>query len=214
MENKNNKGIIILLLVIIVILAVLCILFATDTISLKSNITIKENENKKKDEETTLENKEKTKTSEISNQEIYDLFDKITGNWIKCTITDSGCVGFFYNITNESISTLKFQSDRGITQYILSVEKVEDKIYKINTVSPASICYGCVHDSTKASYDYIYLDVSKIDNNILKEVRYLENGEIQKGEFEYAGKDMEEINKFFERKGIPGNHDYLKYWIK
>lgn len=38
MENqKNNKGVIILLIIIIVILAILCILFATGTISFKSN---------------------------------------------------------------------------------------------------------------------------------------------------------------------------------
>ena len=38
MENqKNNKGVIALLIVIIVILSALCVLFATGTISLKSN---------------------------------------------------------------------------------------------------------------------------------------------------------------------------------
>ena len=38
MENqKNNRGVIALLIVIIVILSVLCVLFATETISLKSN---------------------------------------------------------------------------------------------------------------------------------------------------------------------------------
>ena len=38
MENqKNNKGVIALLIVIIIILSALCILFATGTISLKSN---------------------------------------------------------------------------------------------------------------------------------------------------------------------------------
>ena len=36
-EKNNNKGVIVLLVVIIVILALLCILFATGTISLKSN---------------------------------------------------------------------------------------------------------------------------------------------------------------------------------
>ena len=43
MENqKNNKGVIALLIVIIVILSTLCILFATDTISFNTN---KENDN-------------------------------------------------------------------------------------------------------------------------------------------------------------------------
>lgn len=45
MEKENNKEIIILLIVIIVILAVLCILFATGTISFKSNEINEENVN-------------------------------------------------------------------------------------------------------------------------------------------------------------------------
>ena len=36
-SQRNNKGVIILLIIVIVILSVLCILFATGTISLKSN---------------------------------------------------------------------------------------------------------------------------------------------------------------------------------
>lgn len=43
MENKNNKKIIILLSVIITILGVLCVLFATGTISLKANISNDDN---------------------------------------------------------------------------------------------------------------------------------------------------------------------------
>lgn len=44
MENKkNNQGIIILLTTIIIMLSILCILFATETISLKNNNTNKDN---------------------------------------------------------------------------------------------------------------------------------------------------------------------------
>lgn len=58
MENqKNNKGIIVLLIVIIVILSVLCILFATGTISFKSDKVndneVNENINDKTDNNTT-----------------------------------------------------------------------------------------------------------------------------------------------------------------
>ena len=38
MEKKSNKGIIILMSIIIVILAVLCVLFATDTIKFNSKV--------------------------------------------------------------------------------------------------------------------------------------------------------------------------------
>ena len=42
---KNNKGIIVLLIVIIIILSSLCVLFATNTISFKSNNTINDTSN-------------------------------------------------------------------------------------------------------------------------------------------------------------------------
>lgn len=57
-KEKNNRGVIILLIVIIVILAVLCVLFATDTITL----------NTKTSENTTKEtNNSQSNTSENNN---------------------------------------------------------------------------------------------------------------------------------------------------
>ena len=44
-KPKNNKGVIILLIVIIIILSSLCVLFATNTISFKSNNTINDTSN-------------------------------------------------------------------------------------------------------------------------------------------------------------------------
>ena len=43
-QEKNNKGVIALLVVIIVILSALCILFATGTINLKSNVANNNNQ--------------------------------------------------------------------------------------------------------------------------------------------------------------------------
>lgn len=44
-QEKNNKGVIVLLIVLVVILAVLCVLFATGTVSFKSNEIANEDKN-------------------------------------------------------------------------------------------------------------------------------------------------------------------------
>lgn len=55
-SQNNNKGIIVLLVVIIVILAVLCVLFATRTISLKSNTTENNQQTNTNDSQQTNDN--------------------------------------------------------------------------------------------------------------------------------------------------------------
>lgn len=62
-KEKNNRGVIILLTTIIVILAVLCILFATGTISLKTN---------------TTNNKEQTSENNTNNNVSYKVEDYVT----------------------------------------------------------------------------------------------------------------------------------------
>ena len=67
MENqKNNKGIIALLIVIIVILSALCVLFATNTIILKSN-KIDDNETYQNVNENNNKNDLENNNSDISN---------------------------------------------------------------------------------------------------------------------------------------------------
>ena len=66
-KEKNNKGLLAILIIIIVILTALCILFATETISLKSN---KDNIT----EETTTKNNAGDVTSE-------DLITKLVGTY-------------------------------------------------------------------------------------------------------------------------------------
>ena len=87
-KGKNNKGIIILLTVIIVILAVLCILFATDTITLNSNITnnkekTSDNSNKKIKID---ESKEYVYDAEYKYDNKYTEYDRLNGNGEKRTI--------------------------------------------------------------------------------------------------------------------------------
>ena len=57
MENQNNnKGVIALLIVIIVILSALCVLFATETISFKSNVIDNSETNQNVTDNNNVEN--------------------------------------------------------------------------------------------------------------------------------------------------------------
>lgn len=101
MENqKNNKGVIALLIVIIIILSALCILFATGTISFKSsdvdnnkdNQNVVDNtENDVDDNENASQNSEENNTinceecasCEYTDVDYSDLFDMGSGNIIE-----------------------------------------------------------------------------------------------------------------------------------
>ena len=71
-KKKSNKLVIILLVLIIIVLAVLCILFATGTINLKTNTTDKEANTKEQIKDNTDNQDEKMSDEEIlQNNNIY-----------------------------------------------------------------------------------------------------------------------------------------------
>ena len=78
MEKKNNRGIIILMGVIIGVLLVLCVLFATDTITFNK----KNNTTSNKDATTTKDTSDINQTSS----------DKITGEKIVGNYTFEECI--------------------------------------------------------------------------------------------------------------------------
>lgn len=82
MEKKSNKGIIILMIIIIVILAVLCVLFATNTITfnhkeIKNEIENQENTSTVSDKSTTLSLIEATTLG----KDLYDKATEIYSTW-------------------------------------------------------------------------------------------------------------------------------------
>lgn len=86
MENKqNNKGIIALLILIIVTLSVVCVLFATGTISLKNkeyNITNNNSNNESKND-TTNNNSNNESRNDINDKLAYKLGDVVKLSKIK-----------------------------------------------------------------------------------------------------------------------------------
>lgn len=73
MENqKNNKGVIALLIVIIVILATLCVLFATGTINLSNKESVNNNQN---ENTNTQEETNSSYLSTVCTAEVYDKLE-------------------------------------------------------------------------------------------------------------------------------------------
>ena len=82
MENqKNNKGVIALLIVIIVILSTLCVLFATGTISFKSNDVANNETNENINDDNNVENNDENNSiindtkEETTDKYFYDVKD-------------------------------------------------------------------------------------------------------------------------------------------
>ena len=90
-KEKNNKGLIIVLIIIIIILATLCVLFATDTISLKGN------ENNTDITNNNVANEENTQEE---TQEQYDGIDP-WGNELTITIISNNTNMLDWIISNE-----------------------------------------------------------------------------------------------------------------
>ena len=138
MEKKSNKGIMILIGVIIVILAVLCVLFATNTITF--------NHQKIKNE---IENQENTSTKENTDQKenkIYpadkyisledvELSPKVSIKKVKINYLDDSATKDFYDQqetllenaknyaknSNEEIFGAKYNLDYSINDNVLSI---------------------------------------------------------------------------------------------
>lgn len=74
-EKQNNKGIIILLVIIVIIISVLCVLFATGTISLK-NIEINDNQNiHENNNETNTDNDNNISNDDITEEKLVNIIE-------------------------------------------------------------------------------------------------------------------------------------------
>ena len=122
MEKKNNKIIIILMGVIIGVLLVLCVLFATDTITF----------NKKNN---TISNEDATTTTDTSdiNQTISD---KITGENVKKTAPDKISEGLYQYLANIFMCNVAAGAALAILE-------------KLNMIAPSDPSTGNTEDAQK-----------------------------------------------------------------
>ena len=181
-KEKNNKGVIILLTVIIVILAVLCILFSTDTISLKSNTT--------NNKEQASDNSNKTIKIDESKEYVYDAeykydnkyteYDRANGKGEKRTIDYYGIpveksekdylkdlIVPYININSNDATKVNTELENLYLKYAKEFDSCIDEvttttgpgcsqILTYRTYSYNNILSVVVIDSTQATSPYIF----------------------------------------------------------
>lgn len=75
MEKQNNKGIIVLLVIIIIIISVLCVLFATGTISLKNIETNNNQDISENNNETNTDKDNNISNDDISEEKLVNIIE-------------------------------------------------------------------------------------------------------------------------------------------
>lgn len=221
MEKKKNI-IIISLVIIIIILITLVFLLAKNVISFNINKPkINDNlvnqhveENKKKDnDDNSVTNSDNSKdvkqddslnnnlnnsgdtikiSTNMTNNQVFELWNKIKGNWAKVSNSNDFCVGSALEI-NTYVKRIKFNSDGIAVWSITSFEKIDDNKYRINLLFPVNLNNEMSGD-IKANTSDIVLDISNIDRKILRVV-YDDNYT----DYEYVG----------ENKFTNSNHQYI-----
>lgn len=231
-QEKKKNGVVLLLVVIIVILLALVVLLATGTISFKSNEMVNnceksignsvpdtdsdnvvDNSNEKPTNDdtnnntTTNETSTKKANSNMTDEEVEKIWNKIKGNWANIKYNDNLCVGTSIEINN-FVKISKFNSD-GITVWsILSFEKMDDNKYKINLVSPVNL-NNKMNGSSVANYTTITVDISNISNKTLKVDFY--GGTI---EYTYVGENEYTVSENHQYIDGGFTQDYYCKWYK
>ena len=157
MENKNNKIIIVIMGVIIIILAILCILFATNTITFntKVNSNTKENLNNKSNNNNDNINStnENNNNNTTTNNDTLTNCDEIIGSYEFEEAIPSGAdagemtsAEWTYdlnivNSNNECQATLEINGFQTMEKYNLKIRKNDNK-------------YSFIYDSDVLEKDY------------------------------------------------------------
>ena len=124
MEKKSNKGIIILMSIIIVILAVLCVLFATNTITFNH-----------KEIKNEIENQENTSTKENEDKDTKKVLNNISVIFSEEKECENGC--------QKKISTTSGEKILYVSQ---SEVKLDDKVIYKADEGPISLLQVSVYN--------------------------------------------------------------------
>lgn len=200
MENqKNNKGVIALLIIIIVILSTLCVLFATDTINFNSkgnnnnelsneNITEEDNtlDGNKDNQKQEENNNEKTDESNFIRETKITLIDEpnCTGNGspLIATIESNGNISIAQNKEKAEIAVgnakyLYRVSLHACDSFILYYITEDKELYKITNPKVSTVLNQKATKATESKVIEFLGVVDKSDGRYLKVL--LESGEIE-----------------------------------
>ena len=131
-------------------------------------------------------------STNMSTNEVFNLWNKIKGNWADVRYDHDMCVGSSLEI-NTFIKRAKFNSDGIVVWSITSFEKIGDNQYKINLISPVNLNNEMSGDIVAYTSD-IKIDISYLNNKILRVI--YDNGYT---DYEYVG----------ENKYTNSNHQYI-----
>ena len=141
-------------------------------------------------------------TTNMTNEEVFKLWEKIKGNWAKVEYRDDLCVGNSVEI-NHFIKFAKFNSD-GITSWsVVAYNKIDENQYKVSLMTPVDLVNRMSGDVV-AHYSTATIDISKIDQKILR---------INNTDYQYVGENNAKVENF---QYIDGGFSQDKYceWYK
>ena len=215
MESKNKNSLILVLLTSFILIAV----FAAVLFFLNKKGYLSFNKNADTTCYTGTKNQDTndsdginsiTKAStNMTNDEVYELWNKIKGNWANIKFNDDTCAGSSLEI-NTYVKVSKFNSDGIITYRILSFNKVSDGIYELNLVNPVNL-NNQLDGGIVASYITITIDLGEPGDNKIS----VKRGETF-DEFEYVGDNKTIINENTYYQYVDGgfSQNYYCDWYK
>ena len=141
----------------------------------------------------------------MTTEEVFNLWKKIKGNWATIEYKNDLCAGLSVEI-NYYIKFAKFNSD-GITNWsIISYEKINQNQYNIKLITTVDLINEMSGDIV-AHYLTITVDISKINDKIL---RIYNNGSYV--DYQYVGENNGEVKNFQYVDGGLRQEDYCKWY--
>ena len=147
-------------------------------------------------------------TTNMTNEEIFKLWEKIKGNWANVEYKNELCVGSAVEINN-FMKFAKFNSDGIMSWSIVSYNKINENQYKVNLMTPVDL-YNQMSGDVVAHYSTAIIDISKLNSKVLRVSR---NGGDSFGEYQYVGENTVKVENF---QYIDGGFSQDKYceWYK
>ncbi len=147
--------------------------------------------------------------SNMTNDEVFDFWNKIKGNWAHIQFNNDLCAGSSLEI-NTYVKLSKFNSDGIITYRIVSFNKNSDGTYELNLILPVDLNNQMIGNIV-ASYVTFIIDLGEPNDNKMRVKRG--NNWI---EFEYVGENKTIFGEETKFQNIDGgfSQDYYCNWYK
>ncbi len=212
--NKEKKNLITILITIFILILLfgltLFILYKKEYLSFNKDTSCNCSKDSPIEKNSDNDNKYFTEvSSNMSNDEVFDFWNRVKGNWAKVSFNDGMCVGSSLEI-NTNVTLSKFNSDGVVTYGIVSFNKINDKTVELKLIVPVNL-NDQISGSTKATYTTLTIDMGEPNDNKIS---------INRGgnwvEYEYVGDNKLIFNENTHYYYIDGgfSQDYYCDWYK